>query len=95
MRVWIRNCCPAWGLALERLGSCTRWERGPLWAGEATFAFLPPGEYRLTLSRSGRRLCRLLIRLSPGSNVELLLDGRRRCFDWRLNPIHCSYNAEG
>ena len=92
MRAGCRSVCR---LVLEPLEGCSRWERGPLWPGEATFAFLPAGEYRLTLCRCGCSPCRLLVRLSPDSNVELALDGEGGRLGWRLNPMHCAYNAEG
>lgn len=65
---------------------------GLLCAGEATFAFLSPGSYVLTLRR--RECCLpLLVRLSPGSNVEVELDPEKGRFSWRLILFHCFYNV--
>lgn len=59
------------------------WGRIPRSTGKAVFAFLNAGEYRLTLCRCGRSLCRLLVRLVPGSRVDVWLDAERRSYAWR------------
>lgn len=82
-------------LLLEEREGRSGWERALLSRGEVIFTFLTAGEYRLTLCRCGRRLCRLEVHLAPGGNAEVMLDGAGRCYGWRQNRFHSLYNRDG
>lgn len=89
--VFCCGCCPWDWVRLTNHTGC--WERvySLFYAQEMHFAFLPPGDYLLTLCSSLRRQD-LWIHLSPGSNVECRLCPCSGQFYWRRLPYHCSYN---
>ena len=71
---------------------CSCWERTLFTGGVVRFAFLPPGEYVLTLARGTRRMVFRVV-LAPGGNVVLccaLGTGRWR---WSQDRFHTFFNA--
>lgn len=78
-------------LCLWSLEGCGWSERLLLTGGGACFGRLRPGSYGLALCRRGVRRA-LLVRLPPGGNVEVWLDGDRGCYAWRRDGWHYGYN---
>lgn len=90
-RCSVRICAPCsleWAV-LKQGGSCS--VREGLWAGTAFFAALSPGVARLTIGGGGETTA-LLLRLPPGTNVEILWDAQGR-LRWRRLDSPCFYNA--
>lgn len=87
--VYLRSRGPLKWAALGQRELCS--VREGLWAETAVFAALRPGEARLTMAREDRTAS-LLLRLPPGTNLEILRDaGGRLC--WRRLPCRCSCNS--
>lgn len=84
-------CCPwSWVRLVSHTG-CHERTYSLLCSQEIDFAFLPPGDYLLTLCRpQGRQ--DLWIHLSPGSNVECRFHPHTNQWCWRQLSCHCAYN---
>ena len=83
-------CGPAEACLRPRWGRAW-WSRQLLCCRQAWFPGLPPGEYVLAL-RGGGRVLELLLRLPPGSNVEVRWDPARPRWWWRRDPFHSWFN---
>lgn len=90
MRVWVCAWEPLDRVCLWSLEREQQTERPLLTGGEVCFGHLPPGAYGLALCRGGRRTA-LVLRLPPGSNVELWLDGAGGG-RWRRDGWHYRHN---
>ena len=92
IRLCIRDHQTADTVLLRRRGHSGYTARTPCCAGALIFGGLPPGEYLLSLHRQGQTLP-LLVRLSPGANVNIACRLDSRQFHWRMDMFHYDYNA--
>lgn len=89
--VTLTGCAAARRVCLRPRWGCGCWSRGPRCVRRMYFGFLPPGEYVLTLAGQGGCL-ELLVRLSPGSNAEILWRPEDGSWRWRQDPFHYCFN---
>lgn len=85
----VSSCCLLEWAVLEYRGHSSR--REGRCTGQTLFAALPPGCFLLTVRRA-ERTKRLMLRLPPGANVEILWDAQDRLC-WRRSLCHCFYNV--
>lgn len=84
-------CCHwSWVRLVSHTGCHERTYR-LLCSQEIDFAFLPPGDYLLTLCRP-QGWQDLWVHLSPGSNVECRFSPHTNQWCWRQLSCHCAYN---
>ena len=78
-------------VSLRPRRGCGCWSRGPRCVRRMYFGFLLPGEYVLTLAGQGSCL-ELLVRLSPGTNAEILWRPEDGSWCWRRDPFRYFFN---
>ena len=78
-------------VSLRPRRGCGCWSRGPRCVRRMYFGFLPPGEYVLTLAGQGGCL-ELLVRLSPGTNAEILWRPEDGSWCWRRDHFRYFFN---
>ena len=93
IRVEILDFLPMDRVVLQSCRPYTCRARTLMCRGEVWFAFLPPGEYLLTLGRRGRAV-KLLLRLPPGGNLELRCSISGGLCRWRRDPFHYFFNSQ-
>lgn len=92
IRLEVTDPCLLDRVCLRPQGGCSCWERTMLTGGVVRFAFLPPGEYLLTLSRGQGRLAWGIV-LPPGGNVVLYGTLETGHWDWAQDGFHSFFNA--
>ena len=86
----VPGCCAGDTVSLRPRRGCDCWHRDLLCTRQTRFGFLWPGEYVLSMGSGGSCL-ELLVRLSPGGNMEVWWtpdDG----WWWRSDPFHYFFN---
>ena len=92
IRLEVADPCLLDRACLRARDGCSCWDRTMLTGGVVCFAFLPPGEYWLTLARGQGRMTFGIV-LSPGGNVVLHCTLETGRWSWEQDGFHYFFNT--